>query len=102
MPTTLTAKFDTRREAEMTIERLVQEYGFERTDIFVTPDGGENTAGTVEAGSDIEHPDRSPEPREDAALQGAIKVSVDIEDDARAADVRAAFEEFDASETSSD
>ena len=35
MGTTLTATFETRREAEMTVERLVQEHGLNRADIFI-------------------------------------------------------------------
>ncbi len=49
MGTTLTAQFETRREAEMTIERLVQEHGIERTDIFVSAAGADNTAGEAVA-----------------------------------------------------
>ncbi|HEX8421235.1 MAG TPA: type 1 glutamine amidotransferase [Sphingomonas sp.] len=96
MPQTLTASFDTRREAEMTIERLVQDHGFERSDIFVAAEGADNSAGLEIAGSDRESAQPSPETRDDAALQGRIKVSVDIQDDDRAETVRAAFAEFDA------
>ena len=94
MSTTLEATFETRREAEMTIERLVQEYGIERTDIFVTTEGADNSAGEAEAGSDTEAGTPSPPDRDDAALNGRISVSVDIADDARADEVRSAFVEF--------
>ena len=94
MSTTLKASFETRREAEMTIERLVQEYGIERTDIFVTTEGDENSAGEEQAGSDTEAGGPSPEDRDDAPLTGRISLSVDIEDDDRASEVRSAFEEF--------
>ena len=94
MSTTLEATFETRREAEMTIERLVQEYGIERTDIFVTTEGADNSAGEAEAGSDTEAGTPSPPDRDDAALNGRISVSVDIADDARADGVRSAFAEF--------
>jgi hypothetical protein len=94
MSTTLKAQFETRREAEMTIERLVQEYGIERTDIFVAAEGDENSAGEEQAGSDTEAGAPSPEDRDDAALASRISLSVDIEDDERAAEVRAAFDEF--------
>lgn len=96
MPKTLTASFDTRREAEMTIERLVQDHGFDRSDIFVAAEGDENSAGQEIAGSDRESAQPSPETRDDAALEGRIKVSVDFEDGDRADTVRAAFAEFDA------
>jgi hypothetical protein len=93
MPT-LTAKFETRREAEMTVERLVQELHIERTDIFVTTEGAENSAGEQQAGSDTEAGARSPESREDAALKGRIVVSIDIADESQASGIRAAFGEF--------
>lgn len=96
MPKTLTASFDTRREAEMTIERLVQDHGFDRSDIFVAAEGEENSAGQEIAGSDRESAQPSPETRDDAALEGRIRLSIDIEDDDRADTVRAAFAEFDA------
>ncbi|RYG41425.1 hypothetical protein EON79_20805 [bacterium] len=101
MGTTLTAQFETRREAEMTIERLVQEHGIERTDIFVVAAGqentaGEETAGEETAGSDAKAGEASVEERHDAALNGAIEVSVDLEDDAKASLIREAFAEFSA------
>ena len=94
MSTTLKANFETRREAEMTIERLVQEYAIERTDIFVVAEGSENSAGAEQAGSDTAAGAPTPEDRNDAALAGKISVSVDIADDDRAGEVRSAFTEF--------
>jgi hypothetical protein len=96
MSTTLTGSFDTRREAEMTVERLVQQFGIERTDIFVAAEGEENSAGVERAGSDGEAGSPSPESRDDADLAGRVSVSVDIEDDSLAGEVRSAFAEFDA------
>jgi hypothetical protein len=98
MPTTLKAKFDTRREAEMTVERLVQEMNVERTDIFITTDGADNSAGDERAGADTAGDNPTPASRADAALEGKIIVSVDIADAGRASDIKAAFAEFDASE----
>jgi hypothetical protein len=94
MPTTLKARFDTRRDAEMTVERLVQELKIDRTDIFIAADGDANSAGSTEAGSDTAGDDPTPESRTDAALEGRILVSVDLQDEARAAEVNAAFAEF--------
>lgn len=94
MPTTLKATFDTRREAEMTVERLVQEYGIERTDIFVAAEGEENSAGAEEAGADAKLNDPSSPPRSDAALNGRIGVSIDINDVAKTDEILAAFSEF--------
>lgn len=96
MGTTLIAQFETRREAEMTIERLVQEHGIARTDIFVAATGKENTAGEEPAGSDAKAGEPSVEERHDAALNGSIEVSVDIEDESRATAIRSAFAEFSA------
>ncbi|WP_419827002.1 hypothetical protein [Sphingomonas sp.] len=98
MSTTLTASFDTRREAEMTVERLVQQFGIERTDIFIATAGDENSAGVERAGSDTEAGSPSPEERDDSELEGRVTVSVDLEDEAVAGEVRSAFAEFDAAE----
>ena len=94
MGTTLKASFETRREAEMTIERLVQEFGTDRTDIFVAAEGSENSAGEQKAGSDTEAGSPSPDDRVDASLKGRISVSVNMDDDDHAAKVRSAFAEF--------
>lgn len=94
----LSAKFDTRRDAEMTIERLVQQFDIDRARIVVAPDGSENTAGVEEAGSDSKAGSPSPDARDDAELNGKVVVTVDITDDATASEVREAFDEFDASE----
>ncbi|WP_232089764.1 hypothetical protein [Sphingomonas sp. HMP6] len=96
MGTTLNANFATRREAEMTVERLVQEHKIERTDIFIATAGSENTAGEEQAGSDTEAGEPSPEKRDDAPLNGAVTVSVEIDDAAKVAKVREAFGEFEA------
>jgi hypothetical protein len=102
MGTTLTATFETRREAEMTVERLVQEHGVERTNVFIAAAGDENSAGEERAGSDADAGEPSPAPRGDAPLHGAVSVSVDIKDEAKAAKVREAFAEFRADRVSED
>ena len=96
MATTLTGRFDTRREAEMTVERLVQEYKLDRGAISVAAAEEDNSAGNAVAGSDVRAGDPSTEVRDDAPLNGAVQVSVDIEDEALAGRVRSAFREFDA------
>ncbi|MEG3178710.1 hypothetical protein U1872_20960 [Sphingomonas sp. RB3P16] len=98
MPTTLTANFATRREADMTVERLVQELGVERTDIFVVAAGADNTAGDEVAGADAEPGEPRHEASDDAALNGRVTVSVDVEDDDRADEIRGAFAEFNAAD----
>jgi hypothetical protein len=101
MPTTLTAHFDTRREAEMTVERLVQEYGIDRQSIAIAAAGPRNSAGVEEAGADIGAGEPSSDERSDAPLNGAIAVSVEVDDDMEAT-VRTAFAEFDASDVAED
>lgn len=94
MPTTLKAHFNTRREAELTVERLVQEYDIDRAAILVAAAGEENSAGVERAGSDDASGAPSEAPRDDAALEGAVLVRVELSDDAQAGKVRSAFAEF--------
>lgn len=96
MSTTLTGQFETRREAEMTVERLVQEYGVDRADVLVAAAGSENSAGEERAGSDEAAGSPTPESRDDAALHGSIVVRVELGDEELAGKVRAAFAEFEA------
>ncbi|MCO6052172.1 hypothetical protein NGM99_20500 [Mesorhizobium sp. RP14(2022)] len=102
MGTTLTAQFETRREAEMAVERLVQQYEIERTDVFIAAAGAENTAGEELSGSDTEAGQPSPEDRDDAPLNGTIEVSVDVEDEAKVEKILEAFSEFHASDVEQD
>lgn len=94
MSATLRGTFDTRREAEMTVERLVQEFGMDRAAITVMPVDEENSAGEEQAGSDNPADRPGEDGRADAALRGAITVAVEAGDEAAAAKVRAAFAEF--------
>ena len=98
MSTTLTGQFETRREAEMNVERLVQEYEVDRASIQIAAAGHENSAGDEQAGSDSAAGPPTPESRDDAALHGKIVVSVNLSDEELASKVRAAFAEFDASD----
>lgn len=75
----LVGQFDTRRQADLAVERLVQEIGIERTDIFVASSGPDNSTGTFRAGADSE---TVGEPaRDDVQLAGAVTVSVDVQND---------------------
>ncbi|WP_062016960.1 hypothetical protein [Aureimonas sp. AU4] len=94
MGTILSAQFEPRREAEMTVERLVQEHGLERSDIFVAAAGRANTAGREGAGSDARAAEPGAPRRNDAALNGSIEVSADIGDGGRTSVVRQALGEF--------
>ena len=102
MSTTLTATFDTRRDAEMTVERLVQQFEINRADVFLTTEGADNSSGVEEAGSDTEAGAPSPTNRDDAELAGRVVVSVDIQDATLADEVRSAFAEFDAARVAQD
>jgi hypothetical protein len=77
---TLSAQFETRRDAEMSVEQLVQVLGIDRTQVFLAAAETENTAGTRKAGSDTE--DGRPDPDANPALEGRIALSVDLEDEA--------------------
>ncbi|MEC3947721.1 hypothetical protein [Sphingobium sp. HWE2-09] len=92
MSTTLEGKFASRTEADLAIERLVQEIGIERTDIFISTEGDQNSAGSMIAGSDGETVGQAA--RDDAALAGRIIVSVDLQDEAHVEAVTAAMREF--------
>lgn len=92
MSTTLTGTFDSRDQADMAVERLVQEVGIERTDIFVAASGPDNSAGNRTGGADSETVDQ--DERDDVPLAGGIMVSIDLQDDAKVEVVTAALEEF--------
>lgn len=94
MSTNITGTFDTRRAAEMAVERLVQELGVERTDIFLAAVGDENTAGVKPAGSDNASAEPSEEARDDGAYEGGVAVSVDVNYDELIEKIHEAFEEF--------
>lgn len=105
----ITGRFDTRREAEMAVEHLVQEYDLDRARIDVRPAGEANTSGDVASGADAAErhrgTDASGEPTGDVILpegqraegggigQGAILVSAEM-DEALLDRARASFEEY--------
>ena len=95
MTSRLTATFETRRDAELVVERLVQEFKLDRSAIEVGPEGPENSAGEAASGSDLKAAGPSVEQRDDGALEGRIRVAVQIQDADTADDVRRAFAEFD-------
>ena len=90
MGTTIKGTFPTRREVEIAVEHLVQDYGLERTDIFIETLSSSNSAGTSVTGADAEsgHPGVNTDP-EGAAYNGALLVSVDMNEDERDAVERA-------------
>ena len=78
---TVTAKFDTRRDAETAVEHLVQEHGVNRADIFIGAAGKANTAGVRPAGADVESGHPGVEKHANPKLSGAVEVSVDCHGD---------------------
>ena len=90
----LTAQFETRRDAEMAVERLVQEHEVERGSILISPVGENNSAGEEPGGSDARSGEPSTEARTDPKLEGLIEVSVDLQDDTKVDAIRGAFTEF--------
>ena len=77
MPRTITGEFAIRREAELAVERLVQEHGINRSAIQVMAAGDDNTAGVVPSGADRDP--RTGEP-ESSPTHGRIRVSVTVDD----------------------
>lgn len=94
MTSTLKATFETRREAELVIERLVQEFAVDRKAITVGPEGDRNSVGTSTSGGDENAGDPSTDARDDAPLEGRIQVSVNLGDRTDGETVRGAFSEF--------
>lgn len=94
MSTNVTGRFNSRQEAETVVERLVQEHGFDRTDIFIAAVGTDNTAGNESSGPDLVGHEPSPGDRGDAPLSGSIEVSVVLSDAEDAERVRSTFAEF--------
>lgn len=90
---TITATFKTRRQADLALEHLVQDLGIDRTDVFLAAEGDSNSVGREPAGADVESGHPNTDPASDPALAGGITLSVDLADEARVQDVRAALEE---------
>ncbi len=80
MGRTIEHTFATREKAELAVEHLVQEHGFERTDIFVAADGACNSSGSGGG--------------RNGAGSGLILVSIDLDDDSRATLVESVFDEL--------
>lgn len=72
----LVAIYQTREQADLAVEHLVQEYGVNRATIFVGPVNRENTSGVEISGGDAPSGDRGTHVRQDAPLNGTIRVTV--------------------------
>ena len=77
MERTIVAQFESRRQAELAVERLVQEHGIPRTDVFLRARGEANSSGVKAAGADIESGHPGVEKHGSPVLAGMIEVSVD-------------------------
>lgn len=77
MERTVFAYFDSRRDAELAVEHLIQEHKLERTDVFLRPRGDANTAGIKAAGADVESGHPGVAKRGTPKLEGEIELSVD-------------------------
>lgn len=77
MPRRITGEFDVRREAELAVEHLVQEYDLDRSAIEVLPVSEDNTAGVAASGADR---DRTTGEPGSSSLHGRIRVSVTVDD----------------------
>ncbi|MET4477999.1 hypothetical protein [Bradyrhizobium sp. F1.13.3] len=73
MESTIIGELASRREAELAVERLVQECAVARGDVFVQPVGASNSSGTRSAGADVK---AVPRP-EGQKLDGEIEVDFD-------------------------
>lgn len=98
---TITATFETRREAELAVEHLVQEHELDRGDIVLASASDENSAGSEASGADLET-DFEDGTEDDAALNGGIKVTITLEDEDMIEDVEDVLHEFGASDVLQD
>jgi len=73
LESTIIGEFDTRRDAELAVEHVVQDCGVPRSAVFVQPLGGANTSGTRPAGADAK---AAPTPEAHQKLDGLLEVSV--------------------------
>jgi hypothetical protein len=84
----VTGLFETRRAAEIAVERMVQDRGFDRKRIQAFAEGSDNSSGTVVSGADADD-ERRGEPAE-GQRAGAIRVLAEVEE----GDVEMALEAF--------
>lgn len=94
MSSEMKATFATRREAELVVERLVQEYEVDRSAINVGPAGDKNTVGEKPSGGDLPAAEPAVEARDDAPVEGRVVITVAANAVADESAVRDAFKEF--------
>lgn len=81
MSDTITARFESCREADLAVEHLVQEHGIERADIVIEPESDDNSEGETAADSDAKSEHSGVDMDCSPALEGAITVLVDVNDE---------------------
>lgn len=77
MERTIAAQFETRRDAEIAVEHLVQVHFIPRADIFIRALGVANSSGVKASGADVESGHDDTGERGKPELGGMIEVSVD-------------------------
>lgn len=87
--TTIWALFSTRDAAERAVERLVQEHGVDRADVFVQSTRPDNTSGSAPSGGNV-----ASEPAEGSAFDPALKGAIEVSADVTAADARQVRQAF--------
>lgn len=80
MQKTVAAEFETRRQAEMTVEHLSQEHGIDPGAISIVPVAAKNSAGTQIDGSDHENTGDKAGTEPHPALAGKLRVSVEADE----------------------
>ncbi|WP_194151017.1 hypothetical protein [Sphingomonas glacialis] len=88
---TISATFETRREAELAIEHLVQEHGIDRDDVEVGTEGDQNSAGVEASGSDNKTELESGT-GDEAALNGRISLVVTVDSEETSKSVQRVLE----------
>ena len=78
MPQIITGYFDTRRDAEMAVEHLVQDHDLDRNRVQAMAEGEENSSGTVISGADAAHAAEGDRP--EGLRQGRIVVRAEVDD----------------------
>ncbi|WP_375457055.1 hypothetical protein [uncultured Methylobacterium sp.] len=79
MPKIIAATFETRRDAEMAVEHLVQEHGVDRAAVTIAPVSADNSAGTETAGADVEDGHAKADTEGGPALAGKLRVSATVD-----------------------
>jgi hypothetical protein len=78
LESTIIGEFDTRRDAELAVEHVVQDCGVPRSDVFVQRRRREHGRDARPAGADAK---AAPTPEAHQKLDGSLEVSVDCHGD---------------------